>query len=432
MRVARTRLAPESAVVGVVLLLAGCASPPEPEPSPPRPAWTQQLGTAAYDYARGVAIDADGNAVVVGVTRGSFPGYVNPGGADIVLAKIDRSGTVLWTVQLGGDGNDYAMGVTTDADGNIILTGYTDGALPGWINVGTLDAFIVKVDPNGNTLWTLQLGTSGADYGMGATTDASGNVTVVGTTTGTLPGESQAGGRDVFVAELTAGGSVSWTRQFGGPGDDYGQAIVTDAGDNTILAGSTVDALPGQSSAGGRDVFLVKHDGNGNELWRRQLGGAGDDSPSSIAVDGQGNTIVVGSTTDALPGLSSHGGTDIILLEHDAGGVAGWTRQLGGVDDEHGYGVAVDGKGRIVVAAGTFGTWPGLTGAGAWDVLVLARDAGGGARWASQIGSAVDDAVAGVAVDAGGHAVVAGSTQGAWGGTSNGGDFDIFVARYAP
>ena len=90
--------------------------------------WTKQLGTAANDYAYGVAIDSRGNALVVGATQGSLGGP-NAGGYDAFLSKYDAAGNLKWTRQFGTSGNDFANGISTDGFGNFYVTGNSPGFL---------------------------------------------------------------------------------------------------------------------------------------------------------------------------------------------------------------------------------------------------------------------------------------------------------------
>ena len=90
--------------------------------------WTVQLGTAANDYAYGVAVDSRGNALVVGATQGSLGG-ANAGGYDAFLSKYDAAGNLKWTRQFGTSGNDFANGISTDGFGNFYVTGNSPGFL---------------------------------------------------------------------------------------------------------------------------------------------------------------------------------------------------------------------------------------------------------------------------------------------------------------
>ena len=146
--------------------------------------WIEQLVISGDDDSRGVATDSNGNVYLSGYTDGSFEG-VNAGENDAWVAKYDAQGSLLWTQQLGTSNDDFTTGVVTDSNGNVYLSGYTDGSFEG-VNAGENDAWVAKYDAQGNLLWTEQLGTSGYDFAEGVATDSNGNVYLSGSTDGSF------------------------------------------------------------------------------------------------------------------------------------------------------------------------------------------------------------------------------------------------------
>lgn len=162
--------------------------------------WTRQFGTNDDDWAYGVTTDPTGNVIITGPTGGLLEG-TNAGGMDVFLRKYDTNGGVLWTRQFGTTTLDSASSVAIDAADSIIVTGYTDGSLEG-TNAGSSDVFVRKYDTNGLVLWTRQFGTTALDRAYGATTDAAGNIIITGHTEGAIEG-TNAGSSDVFVRKFT-------------------------------------------------------------------------------------------------------------------------------------------------------------------------------------------------------------------------------------
>ena len=183
------------------------------------------------------------------------------------------------------------------------------GVLVGALGVGiALTAFATA----GEVVWTRQFGTSGQDLGFGVAVDGTG-VYVTGATTGTFPGETSAGSTDVFVSKYDLDGAVVWTRQFGTSSDDGGFGVAVD-GNGVYVTGFTQDALPGQTPAGSADVFVRKYDPAGAVAWTRQFGGNSSDFGHGVAVDGNG-VYVTGRTDGALPGQTSAGSTDAFVVK---------------------------------------------------------------------------------------------------------------------
>jgi hypothetical protein len=117
---------------------------------------TRQLGTTATDKANGVSVDGVGNVYVTGNTAGDLDGlgFGDPlfGGTDFFLARLDSSGSLLFTRQFGTVPADSAFGVAVarlDIGGNVFVTGETFGSLDGNITAGSFDLFLAKFDPFG-------------------------------------------------------------------------------------------------------------------------------------------------------------------------------------------------------------------------------------------------------------------------------------------
>ncbi len=157
------------------------------------PQWVRQLGTSENDASGGVATDGDGNVYVSGDTSGSLGGPYQGGYDDAWVAKYSADGALLWKRQLGTSEDDGSGSVATDADGNVYLSGFTEGSLGGPYQGGYGDAWVAKYSADGALLWKRQLGTSELDLSGGVATDGEGNVYISGLTGGSLGGPSRGG-----------------------------------------------------------------------------------------------------------------------------------------------------------------------------------------------------------------------------------------------
>jgi len=270
--------------------------------------WTRQFGTDGDDIARGVATDASGNVYVVGDTGGALDG-ANAGALDAFVRSFDSAGDLRWTRQFGTTTFDTASGVATDASGNVYVAGYTNGVLGG-SGSGPNDAFLRSYDGDGTVRWTRQFGTASDDIALGVATDASGNVYVAGRTQGALEGAS-AGDSDAFVRSYDGAGAVRWTRQFGTSDADIAFGVATDSTGTVYVTGYTFGALEG-SGAGGGDAFLRSFDGDGTVRWTRQFGSASREEARGVATYADGGVYVAGYTLGALEGANA-GGFDAFI-----------------------------------------------------------------------------------------------------------------------
>ena len=332
--------------------------------------WIRQFGglTSSYDYVRSISVDASG-VYVGGDTTGTLSGETNVGGADAFLKKYDTTGNVTWTRQFGTILDDHLFAVVADTSG-VYVAGDTLGTFPGQVAAGRTDVFLLKYDTNGNVLWTRQFGSPNYDFALAAGTDASG-VYVAGTTSGVLPGEINAGGDDAFLEKYDGSGNLLWTRQFGTASWDYARGVATDA-TGVYVAGNTLGVFSGQTNAGGVDTFLRKYAADGTYLWTREFGTAAHDVPSSIATDASG-VYLIGATGGTFPGETRAGGYDVFLRKYDVDGNPQWTREFGTAADENVpaglyggfvYGVVALTTSGVYVFGDTSGTFAGQTRAG--------------------------------------------------------------------
>jgi hypothetical protein len=443
--------------------------------------WGSYLGGSGNDSGYGIAVDGSGNVYVTGYTDST--GFPTPGGFDTTLdgtsdafvTKVNANGQSLaWSSYLGGSGDDSGNGIVVDGSGNVYVTGYTtstDFPTPGGFATtyggGTWDAFVTKVNANGQSLaWSSYLGGSAGDYGVGIAVDGNGNVFVTGETNSsnfpTTGGfdTTLGGAYDAFVTKVNANGqSLVWSSYLGGAGWDVASGIAVDGSGNVFVTGYTQSAdFPTTGGfdttlGGAYDAFVTKVNANGQSLvWSSYLGGAADDADdigNGIAVDGSGNVYVTGFTASTdFPTTggfdTTRGGTaDAFVTKVNANGQnLAWSSYLGGSGEDYGKGIAVDGSGNVFVTGYTLSTdfpttggFDTTYGGGAVDAFVTKVSAGGGLAWSSYLGGSSWDEGRGIVVDGSGSVFVTGNTSSAnfptTGGfdTTLGGTRDSFVVR---
>jgi len=394
--------------------------------------WTKQFGTSSHDVGVGVTTDSSGNIYVTGFTRGDLDGNTNSGGRDIFLVKYNSSGTKQWTKQLGTSEFDEGYGVTTDSSGNIYVTGYTKGDLDGNTNLGYGDIILVKYDSSGTKQWTKQLGTSENDYGNYITTDSSDNIYVTGFTSGDLDGNTSSGGQDIFLVKYNSSGTKQWTKQLGTNNSDEGYGVTTDSSDNIYVTGVTGGDLDGNTSSGGRDIFLVKYNSSGTKQWTKQLGTSSTDWGYGVTTDSSGNIYVTGKTRGGLDGNTNSGSYDMFLVKYNSSGTKQWTKQLGTSSLDEGYGVTTDSSGNIYVTGYTNGDLDGKinTNFENGDIILVKYDSSGIKKWTKLLGTSEFELGEGVTTDSSDNIYVTGFTYGDLDGNTKSGNGDIFLVKY--
>jgi hypothetical protein len=341
---------------------------------------------------------------------------------------------------------------------------------------------------NGSGVTALAVGSDGAVYTAGWTTEAIGSA-------------ASAGGRDAFVRRYDADGEVAWTRQFGAAGDDNAEDLAVDAAGNVYVA-ARVDGPVGQNTgqntgASGRDGYVAAYDPAGIEIWSLQLGTPEVDWADSVAVADDGTVFVSGSTTGSFEGFTNRGSTDnfvariapgfesvsviqfgseegmgatalavsagrlyitgstlgplsdtpagdehtgsadlyLRIYEPDGTELRTWT--FGSNDADTALDLAVDPDGSVVVIGTTRSVLPnpivgiGRRVGGFLDAFAIKLDPAGEIAWVEQFGTDEWDVASGIARGSDGVLYITGRTDGSFPGFSVAGEFDVFVRAYS-
>ncbi len=339
----------------------------------------------------------------------------------------------LWSKRFGDAANQTGHAVASDPSGNVILGAYLSGSADfgGGVvsSAGGIDAAMVKLDPDGNHIWSRALGGAFDDRVDAIATDSSGNVIVVGTFGGTVDfggGPFTSTGpvnTSAYVVKLDADGNHMWSKSFAGDAYQFATSVAIDADENVFVTGYfalTASFGGGPIAAAGApgttDIFLVKLDAAGNHIWSEAFGDDGDQLGLGVATDAGGNVIVTGRFDDSLDfgggALTSVQGSDAFVAELDPSGSHVWSKQFGGQSVQLGRAVAADSTGDVLVAGRfrstvDFGGGP-LMSAGQEDVFVVKLDAAGSHVWSHRYGGSESESLASVAVDGSGSVLLLG------------------------
>lgn len=413
--------------------------------------WSHHYGTAGgSSRGFGIAADPAGNVALTG----SYNGLVNFGGddllaqnTDVLIARFNTAGAHLWSQSFGGAAADQAYSVALDPSGNVLVTGYFQQTAyfgGGYLtSAGYSDIFVAKYDPNGNHLWSRQLGTADADIGYCVASDPSGNVLVTGYLHGIAPS-------DIVVVKYNAAGVMQWIKILGSPdGYDEGLAVTSDTAGNVLVTGSfsgTVDFGGGPLStpADDWDVFVAKYSPTGVHLWSQRFGSTDLEEGVCIKTDPSNNVIVTGYFLGSVsfggdPLVSVGSDVDIFLAKYDSAGAHLWSQRFGGTSYETPGGLAVDASSRIYLTgyfdgSANFGGLNNLVSDGNIDVFFAEYNPNGYHVSSTCYGNTAGDAGEAITVDGAGNRYLTGYFAGAvdFGGgaiTANGSP-DMFIVKY--
>ncbi len=290
--------------------------------------WTTAFGGTSMDGAHFVREVADGGFVIAGYTE-SFGG----GGKNVYLIKTDTLGIAEWTRTYSTPLMDVAYAFCETPDQGYMFVGYNNGP-SGWTKG---DLWILKTDGQLDTLWTKTYGGGGEDYGITIQPAPDSGYIICGTTS-----SFGSGGKDAWLVRIDEQGDTLWTKTYGGTLEDvaYGVNVTSDGG--YILSGY----INGSGAWTAGDVWLLRTDAQGDTLWTRVYGGTSEefgwdvyetiDKGFVTAGQGSGNvwllrTDSLGDTlwTKRYGGSGAESGLALSMASDQGYIIAGYTSSFG-------------------------------------------------------------------------------------------------------
>ena len=325
------------------------------------------FGTTGDNFANDIQLTSDGGYIIVGTA------YFTNSGGDIFLIRTNAGGDTLWTRIIGGTGIENGNSVQQTADNGFIIAGSsTNGA-------GGTDAYLVKTDANGNASWSKTYGTSSNDAAYGVVQTADGGFVFSGT-------ELQQGlNGKAHLVKVDANGNVLWSKTFGNSTRKNFAYTLLQTPDRGFIIGGWENLNLGIND----DFCLIKTDSNGAKQWYKSYGDVGHDQNYSVHLTSDGGYIMAGVTfsssvidanvvkTDASGNLvwtKNIGGTGAenayaVTSTSDGGFVfCGSTSSFGATTQ--GYVVKLDGSGNLL--------WSKMMSGTGWNGFFAIREASDG------------------------------------------------------
>ena len=202
--------------------------------------WQQTIGNSIYDYGYGITVDSSDNVYITGFSSGS-----------IFLIKLDSSGNTLWQQLLSGGTYDsnYGYGVAVDSVNNVYIVGQTYNQ-----SVGNWNIILIKLDSSGTILWQRAIGSSEYETGYAIKVDSNDNVYITGESylkTSILVIKFDSSGNLLKQKEIFSG-KEEYQWYYSG----YGHNLIAIDGDQLVIGGYTYNAPPNNNSADGIIIKL--------------------------------------------------------------------------------------------------------------------------------------------------------------------------------
>jgi len=290
--------------------------------------WVRIFGGNESDWFNDVKVASNGDIIVAGYTWSFGAGKEN-----FWVLRLDENGNVKWQKTYGGSDEDYAEAVALAPNGDIIVAGCA-----GSFGAGYKDAWILRLDGEGNIKWQKTYGGEYWEVGEAVAVAPNGDIIV-----SEITRSFGAGKENFWVLRLDENGNVKWQKTYGGSDEDEARAVAVAENGDIIVAGCT-----GSFGAGYKDAWILRLDGEGNIKWQKTYGGSDGDEAYAVALAPNGDIIVAGCT-----GSFGAGKENFWVLRLDENGNVKWQKTYGGSSSDGAEAVALTPSGDIIVAGWT-------------------------------------------------------------------------------
>ena len=251
--------------------------------------WEKTYGGSEEDMGWSVIQTLDGGYIIAGYTY-SF----GDGDADVYLIRTDSFGDTLWTKTYGGDSTDLGFSITTASDGGFVIAGRTQS-----FGVVGEEAYVIRADSNGDSLWTHTYGDTSHDLISHVEPTQDSGFIMVGSSLSFPEG-------DYYVIRTNSNGDTVWVRNFGGEMTEWGYAIRETNDSNYVCVGWSDSYYP----PNGNNIYFLKIDSFGDTIWTRLYGGNNSDAAFDMEITMDEGYIILGSTDSY-----GAGGEDVYLIK---------------------------------------------------------------------------------------------------------------------
>jgi len=297
-------------------------------------------------HSEGFAIceTTDGGFVAAGFTR---PVAIDS--VDVFVVKVNNLGELQWSKIYGGNKTDWAYALCPTSNNECLVAGFTQS----WGQNG--DCYLLKINSDGDTLWTRSYGRQMYDRAMNVIETFDGNYVTAGFTE-----YGENGNYDVYLTKMNGNGQINWSKSLGEFSSEEGHGVIQVADSGFVIVGSQT---VGTSS--NKELMIMKTDSSGNVGWIKTYGGDKNDLARSVKQLDDNGFIITGYTQSF--GVNSY---NVYLIRTDENGDTLWTKVIGDFTRSEGYDVIKTADNSFIVV-------------GDWDsnVLLMKTDINGDTLW---------------------------------------------------
>jgi hypothetical protein len=326
----------------------------------------QTYGGTDVDYNYAMINASDGGYIMAGHTSSFGAGL-----SDAWVVKVDMEGNHQWNSTYGGTDSDVVISIIPTTDGGYAMTGIIES----W-GYGEWDAWLIKIDNEGQMQWNKTYGGPERDYGGSLALTTDGGYIVLGYTKSFALGDS-----DFYLIKTDDSGNLLWNKTYGGYGSERSGFLIPTADEGFLLVG-----LIGNQATNSLDVWIVRTDSDGNQLWNRTIGGVNNDFMYAGIATLDGGYVITGYTESY-----GAGSLDAWLVKIDQDGYHEWNRTFGGPALDYTTTIIATNDNGYVLAGRTMSF-----GAGGEDMWLIKTNSLGELEFDQTFGGANADAAYGV------------------------------------
>ena len=337
------------------------------------------VGGDKSEFGNDIIQSADSGYVIAGYAN-SF-GASNP---DFCVVKIDANGNLLWTSVIRGSNADALTAIEQTSDGGYVVGGYTD------VTSYNQDFYLAKLNSNGSLEWDKHIGRFHSEFAASVHQTFDGGYAIAGQTNSTTYSDNE-----FYIVKTDSAGNLQWSKMIGGSGQEHGYDTKQTSDSGYVMVGNTSGF-----GSGGNDIYAVKLDSAGVLEWAEAVGGSGDETANSVIQSADGGYAIAGYTN----GFGA-AGNDVYVVKLDALGNISWTKTIGGSDPDYGTSIKQTTDGGYVIGGHSL-SFNGSS----YRAYIVKLDGAGNLEWTSSAGAPGDLEVNSIAQTFDGGYVVGGSS----------------------
>jgi gliding motility-associated-like protein len=324
---------------------------------PPKLITNKNFGGSKRDEPSAMILTNDGHFIIAGGTFSADSNFqINRGEQDFFIMKIDTIGNILWSKTYGGTERDIGTDIIETPEGDLLIVGYTesdDGDIN--LNKGGRDILVLKLNENGDLIWSKTYGGSANDEAYQIEMAANGNYFVGGlshSNDGDL--KENYGSSDLWFFQIDKNGAMLWEQNYGGSSQEVFGDFYATTGRLNILASTRSEDIDVELNNGGYDVWFFSTRYDGGIVTNINIGGTANDYGRKLIHDGNGNHYIIGDTGSSDGDLNFLRGIFDIMVAKVRSGEKIWVKNYGGTQLEFGRTGILKPNGNLFIGGSTF------------------------------------------------------------------------------